>query len=573
VVFDVITCATEYVRKIVEGCSGLKALLTDDETLSMIGLVYSQLEAYNKGVFLIEKLETPRRELIKHMKCLVFVRPNSTNISLLQRELSAPKFGEYHIFFSNIIRKTLLEELAESDTFETVTEVQEYFLDFYAVAPQLFHLNVLPCMLSNSGENPILERLVDGVTSLFLAIKMRPAIRYDANSKLCRFMCERMSVRMDQENALFDFRRRDTNPVVLILDRMQDPLTPLVTPWTYEAMIHELIGIKNNRVNLRHSPDAKKGFQEVVLDPKQDRFYNVNRYKNYGDLGVNIKSLVDQFQEKARYSHSTATIEDMMKFLEAYPELRSSSSEVTKHVTLMSELSRLVTSRHLMDVAQLEQDIACRNSLTEHQNQLFKMLENPNIHVEDKFRLSLIYALRYEEVPQNRMGEIKDSLKKLGLSAERLQLFGSLLRYGGNARRTSDIFQSKSILGMVRNTVRRGIVGVENVFAQHVPLIVHLIDDIMKGRLKETEFPFMTPASGKNVPKEILIFIAGGVTYQESRAVAIINGESQTDSEPEISAVANFAQSNGFRVILGGSTIHNSKSFLTEVSRVAYPWR
>jgi len=51
--------------------------------------------------------------------------------------------------------------------------------------------------------------------------------------------------------------------------------------------------------------------------------------------------------------------------------------------------------------------------LTEHQNQLFKMLENPNIHVEDKFRLSLIYALRYEEVPQNRMGEIKDSLKKL----------------------------------------------------------------------------------------------------------------------------------------------------------------
>jgi len=34
-VFDVITCATEYVRKIVEGCSGLKALLTDDETVCL----------------------------------------------------------------------------------------------------------------------------------------------------------------------------------------------------------------------------------------------------------------------------------------------------------------------------------------------------------------------------------------------------------------------------------------------------------------------------------------------------------------------------------------------------------
>ncbi|GJQ13150.1 hypothetical protein GpartN1_g4941.t1 [Galdieria partita] len=572
-VFDVITSATDYVRRIVEGCSGLKALLTDDETLSMIGLVYSQLEAYNKGVFLIEKLETPRSEQMKHMKCLVFVRPNSTNLNILQKELASPKFGEYHIFFSNIVRKALLEELAESDTFELVSEVQEYFLDFYAVAPQLFHLNVLPCLLSPSGENPILERLVDGISSLFLALKMRPFIRYDTHSKLCRFVCERLSVRMDQENTLFDFRRRESNPIVLILDRMQDPLTPLMTPWTYEAMIHELIGVKNNRVNLRHSPDARKGYQEVVLDSKQDKFYNVNRYKNYGDLGVNIKSLVDQFQEKARYNHSTSTIEDMMKFLEAYPELRSSSSEVNKHVILISELSRLVTSRHLMDVAQLEQDIACRNSLTEHQNQLFKILESPSIHIEDKFRLSLIYALRYEEIPQNRLGEIKDTLKKLGLSAERLQLFSSLLKYGGNASRTSDIFQNKSILGLVRNTVRRGIVGVENVFAQHVPLIVHIIDDIMKGRLRETEFPFMTPATGKNVPKEILIFITGGVTYQESRVVAIINGELQTESEPEISAVANFAQSNGFRIILGGSTIHNSKSFLSEVSRIAYPWR
>lgn len=154
-----------------------------------------------------------------------------------------------------------------------------------------------------------------------------------------------------------------------------------------------------------------------------------------------------------------------------------------------------------------------------------------------------------------------------------MQLFGALLRYGGNATRKSDIFQNKSILGIVRNTVRRGIVGVENVFAQHVPLIVHIIDDVMKGRLKETEFPSMTPTTGKNVSKEIVIFITGGATYQESRAVAIINGESQAESEPEVSAVANFAQSNGFRVILGGSTIHNSKSFLSEVSRVAYPWR
>ena len=37
------------------------------------------------------------------------------------------------------------------------------------------------------------------------------------------------------------------NTTVLILDRRDDPVTPLLNCWTYQAMIHELLGIKNNR--------------------------------------------------------------------------------------------------------------------------------------------------------------------------------------------------------------------------------------------------------------------------------------------------------------------------------------
>lgn len=32
--------------------------------------------------------------------------------------------------------------------------------------------------------------------------------------------------------------------------RKDDPVTPLLTQWTYRAMVHELIGISNNRVLL-----------------------------------------------------------------------------------------------------------------------------------------------------------------------------------------------------------------------------------------------------------------------------------------------------------------------------------
>lgn len=43
------------------------------------------------------------------------------------------------------------------------------------------------------------------------------------------------------------------NPKVLLLitDRREDPVTPLLNQWTYSAMVHEIVGINNNRVDLK----------------------------------------------------------------------------------------------------------------------------------------------------------------------------------------------------------------------------------------------------------------------------------------------------------------------------------
>jgi hypothetical protein len=35
-----------------------------------------------------------------------------------------------------------------------------------------------------------------------------------------------------------------------VLDRRNDPVTPLLSQWTYQAMVHELMGINNGRVSL-----------------------------------------------------------------------------------------------------------------------------------------------------------------------------------------------------------------------------------------------------------------------------------------------------------------------------------
>jgi hypothetical protein len=56
------------------------------------------------------------------------------------------------------------------------------------------------------------------------------------------------------------------------------------------------------------------------------------------------------------------SIADMKRFVEDYPEFRRLSGNVSKHVTLISELSRLVESGRLLEVSELEQSLACGDS-------------------------------------------------------------------------------------------------------------------------------------------------------------------------------------------------------------------
>lgn len=46
-------------------------------------------------------------------------------------------------------------------------------------------------------------------------------------------------------------------PLLLILDRRNDPVTPMLSQWTYQAMVHELFGIQNGRVDMSGVPDIR----------------------------------------------------------------------------------------------------------------------------------------------------------------------------------------------------------------------------------------------------------------------------------------------------------------------------
>lgn len=153
--------------------------------------------------------------------------------------------------------------------------MQEYFADYSPLTSSHFSLSLLPTPLHPSptqravalyGDTPnsfspsslALSRHVEGLTALLLSLKKRPIIRYERMSPMAKKLGQEVLYQMNNQTELWEFRKAATAPLLLILDRRNDPVTPLLSQWTYQAMVHELLGIQNGRVSLESAPDVRE---------------------------------------------------------------------------------------------------------------------------------------------------------------------------------------------------------------------------------------------------------------------------------------------------------------------------
>ena len=624
-IIDGISCIRSYIDRLVSGdnrCHGMKVLLLDASTTQILSCVCSQSDILSREVYLVCRLDDANKttnnnennngsgslnslaltdessnnnkQVVSNiMKAVCFLRPTEMNIGLLVKELNSPRFSEYHIYFSGIVPSSLLNLLAENDSHDRVKQVQEFYADFLPINPDLLSLNCRNTlsmsvnMMSSSHSNSsrsqqgtgdyyqnLYQRNLTGVQSMLLAMKRQPAaIRYQKSSKCAKQLAADISTAI-QSDDIFHFRRgsgqsRDYNQTLhlLILDRKDDPVTPLLSQWTYQAMVHELLGLNNSRVILRGVPNVAKDLEEVVLSsaPGHDTFFQTHRNSNFGELGEAIQKLLQDYQAQSKQHDMSnlTSIEDMQQFMEKYPELRSQSHTVSKHVAIMGELARLVEVCSLMDVSAFEQDLACADDQAGHLKELMSKLHSPTVKIPDKLRLGMLYALRYENVtPNNAIPAVKEAMKRGGVPSDNVALVDGILRYAGSRARGPGLYGTGTTTDMTSKLMKSfmsSVQGVSNVYSQHSPVLMDTVESAVKGKLRGETHPLMLSGGrtsynveGMVLPQEILIFMVGGVTYEESTKVGLFNE----------------ANAGKVRIILGGSTVHNSSSFLEELKQM-----
>jgi vacuolar protein sorting-associated protein 45 len=249
----------KYMGAVLKETPGLKCLVLDKETLAMVSLVYSQSSLLKANVYLTARITESSDSKLPSMKAVYFLRPTEENIQLLCSELQAPRFQEYSLFFTNHVPEKHMRAIAEADSRDLVRCLQEAYLDFYAINRNCFSLNRPSCANLYKGagqwtatENLDLKRITDSLYGLAVTLRIIPTVRFLRHSEACRRVAEELASRLevDRTTNISKFNQLE-KAILIVTSRAEDLATPLISDWTYQAMLHEMLGLNSNRINLR----------------------------------------------------------------------------------------------------------------------------------------------------------------------------------------------------------------------------------------------------------------------------------------------------------------------------------
>ena len=557
----IISIYRRYIESVLNHVTDMKVLLMDNETLQILGLIFTQTELLLHDVVFtetIQQLSTKTSNgqvdpIFKTLPCICLIRPVMQNIKFLCLELNQPHFQEYYLYFTNSVPEgNSLTQLAQSDKFSKVNLVNEIFLDTYIYNSCLFSLDVFSSRDSRNRQlwnSQSLIRSTEGLFSLCASLRTQPLVRYDGSSPLARSLAQELCKKIDQNASLLQPQTHNSTPQnwqILILDRRSDPISPLLHFWTYTSLLNEIFGIHNNVVDLScdGNPNLKN---QIVLDARSDRFYSSNLFSEYDRLADAVRKLVSEVKAQNDQLNGTEwTPEQLSHLIRDLQINQEKKAVVSKHVELTSAINTEVKNQDLITVSKLEQQIATENDPKAHYKAVLSAIQSAKTTDQNAFRLCILLAIRY-----NRENLDFSALKSELCARPNGDKMGSIIDDVVDYANGSFVAGDRRVLsGIISSAIK--ITESKSAFALWTPWISGILEKLDKGKLLETAFPSANIAKVNNNNLRVIVFVIGGVTYEEER-IALQYSKGKRTEDSKIS-----------EILLGGTQLLNMKSFINQ---------
>lgn len=651
--------ATASIVSMLDKARGIKALLCCGDMLQLVNSVVTQTDLIAKhAVFRIEKLSQARHtDRLSLVEAIVYMDPSEQNLQSLTAELRKPRYKCYHVFFAGHrdVRGSAwsdmewsMEQLVVADQFSLLRNVDVSFTGMFPTSQDMFvlegesdismrqrsllelqqmRLSELFDRARNTGldqqtiwqqmdsaptKGAMVDALIAGVQQQQSRQRLLGALLSLGKPTTVRCSDCRRSRSLAQ--SISDHATRDSyarqhwdelesavgaahaSTTLLIIDRVDDIITPLVAPFTYEAAIHELFHIKRNTVRIPSSPGSPgpAKFETLNLRVADDAFW-----AEYAGL-----SFLDTHRAKVALARRLAALKaqtedrsDTSAWSVACKEFCRLKPMVATHTKLCEALRPYIET--LKRMAQLQQSLMDPQDrdCSSHLNRLRELLqyfdeEHPSRTMSDvpagitlrvcRLRVLLLFALQYQEDLWQWQGGSPVSLESVFGQPTRWgnELLIDLCRtaperdsVGPEGTPEREIIQRYIELARrhdshaQRRAVERAMVAAERQLrdgdeidaygpfsARPVrPRLAHTLHQLLEGRLPLERYPevgIFDKRPGTARPLAVTVFVSGGVTLEEGRVVHALN-------------ISNQQRDIKLHVSLGGDFVTTADDFLS----------
>mmetsp|Transcript_25108 Transcript_25108/g.69260 ORF Transcript_25108/g.69260 Transcript_25108/m.69260 type:complete len:723 (-) Transcript_25108:57-2225(-) len=496
---------------------GWRVLIVDKPSMKVLSSVVGMYDLMEQHISSVESLEL-KRAPFQNLVAIYILAPTKSSVRRLIQDYedkSKILYGDaVFVYFLGPIPKKLLKELTQcSQLGKRIKGLAELNVDFLVREQRAFTLDTkdtFVTLFQGSGIRPVEVKTAEKLMTLCVTLNEYPHVRFKQNSNVCTNVASIFQKTIDEYvgrhpnwwyhgggNCPSGTAERDRS-TLLLLDRSSDCLTPLMHDFNYQPLVNDLLQLDGDKITYKSESEEK----EVLLNEKD---------KLWGEIrGFHIAKVLDIVSKRIREVTSSSTnnvagnqkvsIGELASVLKELPQYREVMSKLSQHLSIASDCMTELQKRGLMELSELEQQLATGKDEVGRSKKLPEMIEDCEAillnmkNAEDRLRLVLIVSISQGGLSGNDRDRL---LRAAQLGREELQLLESLQQMGIKSEgAAAQPEPKKGFLGSFQKKAPDNDSDEEDneyVSSRYIPPLKKILKDLVSNQLSTQEYPSVIP--------------------------------------------------------------------------------